>query len=393
MKADKDIIIYAGGFQLPNKNAAAQRVISNGKILRDLKYEVIYLGVNNKKNIEGISKIHDYNEFECWEEKYPQSKVEWVKYLASISNIKALVEQKDKNRIKAIVAYNYPAFSLISLKLYCKKNNIKLLSDCTEWYDAKIGNGIMSIIKWLDTELRMKYIHPKLDGIICISEYLRNEYKGKCNTVVIPPLVDLNDSKWAIGELELSDEIRIVYAGNPGINKRTYSKDRLDLIIKLLHKFKDKFNFKLQVLGLTEEDYLKAFQEHKTIIEELGKSIVFYGRTEHEKVIEIVKSASFVMFLRNDDRVSKAGFPTKFVEAMSAGTPVITNKSSDLEKYLINGENGFFIDINNEEKGFLQIEEILKMSKNEIIDMKKKCKDITVFDFRNYKEKLDSILQ
>ncbi|MCK9163882.1 MAG: hypothetical protein M0O93_06000 [Bacteroidales bacterium] len=37
-------ILYIGGFELPDKNAAAQRVISNGKILRDLGFNVVYIG-------------------------------------------------------------------------------------------------------------------------------------------------------------------------------------------------------------------------------------------------------------------------------------------------------------------------------------------------------------
>ena len=34
----KGTIIYYGGFSLPDKNAAANRVVSNGKIFKDLGY-------------------------------------------------------------------------------------------------------------------------------------------------------------------------------------------------------------------------------------------------------------------------------------------------------------------------------------------------------------------
>lgn len=42
----KGTIIYVGGFELPDKNAAAQRVLSIAKILRELGYDVIFLGVD-----------------------------------------------------------------------------------------------------------------------------------------------------------------------------------------------------------------------------------------------------------------------------------------------------------------------------------------------------------
>ena len=41
MKGKK--ILYIGGFELPDKNAAAQRVVGNSYILKNLGYEIIFL--------------------------------------------------------------------------------------------------------------------------------------------------------------------------------------------------------------------------------------------------------------------------------------------------------------------------------------------------------------
>ena len=38
----KGSIIYIGGFELPDKNAAAHRVLNNAKIIRELGYEVFF---------------------------------------------------------------------------------------------------------------------------------------------------------------------------------------------------------------------------------------------------------------------------------------------------------------------------------------------------------------
>ena len=69
------------------------------------------------------------------------------------------------------------------------------------------------------------------------------------------------------------------------------------------------------------------------------------------------------MFLRDDNRVTKAGFPTKFVESISAGVPVITNKTSDLEYHLKNGENGFLLGNNIENDLKIAIENDTKIEK------------------------------
>ena len=49
-------ILYVGGFQLPDKNAAAQRVVNIAKALRDLGHEVIFLH-NVKLKILFVRKI------------------------------------------------------------------------------------------------------------------------------------------------------------------------------------------------------------------------------------------------------------------------------------------------------------------------------------------------
>ena len=41
----KKAILYIGGFELPDKNAAAQRVVANGKLFTELGYSVYYIGV------------------------------------------------------------------------------------------------------------------------------------------------------------------------------------------------------------------------------------------------------------------------------------------------------------------------------------------------------------
>ena len=39
-------VLYIGGFELPDKNAAAHRVISNAFLLRELGYEVSFIGIS-----------------------------------------------------------------------------------------------------------------------------------------------------------------------------------------------------------------------------------------------------------------------------------------------------------------------------------------------------------
>jgi glycosyltransferase involved in cell wall biosynthesis len=79
-----------------------------------------------------------------------------------------------------------------------------------------------------------------------------------------------------------------------------------------------------------------------------------------------------------------AGFPTKFTESISCGTPVITNKTSDIEDYLIDGMNGFFLTMQLE-NDIKVMKRIVSLEKSEILTMKKYCNESKVFSYINFK--------
>ena len=43
-------VLYLGGFELPDKNAAAQRVLSNAKLLREMGHDVTFAGISKDIN-------------------------------------------------------------------------------------------------------------------------------------------------------------------------------------------------------------------------------------------------------------------------------------------------------------------------------------------------------
>ena len=217
----------------------------------------------------------------------------------------------------------------------------------------------------------MKVIHFKLDGMIVISKYLENFYKKKVKTIYIPPLVDKNEKKWQDINGNENEIISLTYAGSPGKNK-----DKINKIVKLLYE-SHLDNFKLNLIGFTKEEFIKEYPEERETIEKISDKIKFFGRISHIEVLKILKKSDFSIFFRDINRVTMAGFPTKFAESFSCGIPVITTKTSDLCDYLKEGINGFWL------------EEDIKESLNKILKTKnlkemKKNIDRETFDFRNY---------
>ena len=384
----KGTIIYIGGFELPDKNAAAHRVLSIGKICRELGYNVVFIGIDMELGYRNdvLNTKHIIQGFECWSRPYPKTNRQWINYLSNIRFLIAVANQyKDVN---AIIAYNYPAIALMRLKKYCTKNSIKIIADCTEWYSTIGKNIIFKVIKGIDSFLRMRVIQKKLDGLIVISSYLEGYYQRCKNVVRVPPLVDFSEEKWNVTQSELdSDKVNLVYAGSPG-----KTKDKLKLFIENLYELKEITNFTLNIIGLTKEQYCDEFKELRPILNQLGERIVFHGRLSHVDSLKYVMMSDFTVFFRDDTRTTKAGFPTKFVESISCGTPVITTRNSDLEQYIFEGENGFFVDIDDKKSVELIFRKVFKMKKEDIKIMKKNCYESNIFLFRNYNDQIKQLL-
>jgi hypothetical protein len=73
-------ILYIGGFELPDRNAAAQRVIANAKILSALGFKVVLIGLDKsiKTNKFVVDNYNTFEGFTYYNLKYPVSLYEWL---------------------------------------------------------------------------------------------------------------------------------------------------------------------------------------------------------------------------------------------------------------------------------------------------------------------------
>ena len=367
-------ILYIGGFILPNKNAAAQRVVANAKIFRDLGYKVSLVGMTHEGN---EMESFEYEDFKCVNLPYPKKIVEWWRML---SNIKQYLPYYTIET-SLVIAYNHPAVALKKLLNYNQKLGIKTISDCTEWYEPQ-GGMLFRIIKGLDVNYRMYKIHPLLDGIITISKYLDDFYRGRgVKTILLPPLVDKEEEKWNKTISHEGNIIRLLFAGSVGRG----NKDRVDFVIEALEEASKKINnhLALDIIGITEDQYRNVYGISST--RPIPDFVHFYGRQSHEKVINRLIQSDFQIFVREHNLANTAGFPTKFVETISAGTLVLTNASSNLSDYMREGINSYILDTSDKTALVDSLMIPLNLSKTEILK-KKETIDSGLFDYRSYIE-------
>lgn len=363
-------ILYLGGFELPDKNAAAQRVVSNAKLLREIGWEITFLGISKDRN----NAPRNVNGFSSFPIPYPKNVIQWLRQITTyVSSDKILDCQPDY-----VILYNFPAIASLKILRICHKHGIKVIHDLTEWEQSD-GYSPRDIIKRLDTALRMRYCMKKMDGVIAISRFLYNIYKDEVKTILMPPTVDLSNKKWNRDrDLFSNSPITLVYAGSPGSG----IKDRLDLVIDAV---KNRMNLRLRIIGLTENQYEESFNKLHTHY----NNIEFLGRLPHEDAIKEVCNADFQMLIRDRNRKNEAGFPTKLVESMACGTPVIATVFSNILDYLHDGENGFVI---NKSQSLCDIlDKIVVMDAADIIRMKRNCIDMKVLDYHYYKSEIEKL--
>lgn len=367
----RKLIIYTGLFSEPERNAAGKRVYGNALVLESLGYDVLMLGKTQDKQYSGQKNYSPNIVFESYPD-YGR-----IKYKGYFSYLKKIVDAR-KDELFCIIRYGSPGLSLYDyevLKL-ANHNGIKVVADVVDWLSPDSGNIFFNTVKYIDTYLEKAVFNCKSDGVIAISSYLSKYYKKKLeNVIIIPPLVPEYKANIVNNEV-----VHIIYAGLPfRMGKKVKDvhkiKDRLDIaVFAIAEIYKKGFhNFLFRIYGMTEEQYIVAFPNQVNLLHEVGTSIEFMGVRPMVEVQEELVKSDFSILLREKNRGTSAGFPTKVVESMSCGTPVITTKTSDLCKYIREGENGFFVELEDMNRLIEKLTYIISLDTSSVKRIKECC--------------------
>jgi glycosyltransferase involved in cell wall biosynthesis len=325
---DATTIAYVGQFDLPRGNAAAYRMLGLARALGtdpSFKVSIVNILAESTEPLGTWQGIPYHNTYSG-----PTTRAKVSAQISASEIIRTLDRFPD---LKWVIPYNFPALPLAALIKYCRKRRISCVPDVTEWYGTRYISRLKVIPKWVDTELRMKWLHPRADGLIVISSFLQ-QYYSDCLVHVVPPLVDINDAKWRHSETDASiDEgYHLVYAGSP-----SREKEDLDALIRLLASspaLRQKYH--LHLVGSTQSKFEQIYPS----LQDLPDNVTFHGRVPHETALSHVKQADLSVVMRPINRVTLAGFPTKFVESLACGTPVLATPHPDLDQHLREGRNG-----------------------------------------------------
>lgn len=233
-----------------------------------------------------------------------------------------------EREVKIVVLYDFPYAMQCQIYKVCHARGISVISDITEWYDAKSTPLLFKIPKKIDVYLRMNFVHRHCDGLITVSDYLYNHFLRKTGDkplIKIYPTADFfleEKASMHVTKKPHEDSVIFCYCGNPG-----KGKDSLNKLIKMFDRTKLQ-NVTFLIAGCMPAKYLNLHSSGKVKI---------CGNLNREQLAELYESVDYQFIIRESTRANNAGFPTKFVESLCFDVAPIFTPVSDLPSFSTSG--------------------------------------------------------
>lgn len=168
------------------------------------------------------------------------------------------------------------------------------------------------------------------DSYVLLTEYMRSYFDIDKPYVVIEGMVNKKDAGRddSAGNYRCNDNIKyIVYTGT--LTKKYGIMDLVKAFTYIKHK-----NYRLIICG--EGEAKKDIESY--LIKD--KRIIFKGAVKREEALEFQRKATLLVNPRSaDEEYTKYSFPSKILEYMLAGKPVLCNKlkgtPDDYDEYLL----------------------------------------------------------
>lgn len=337
MSAARPWIAYVGPVAIPEGGAAARRILGNARALVAAGYEVTIVSGQPPGPPGAVFDVApgircaSVNERDS--EHLPKA-LRHARYALMGARSRRWLNAQPVAPAAVILYSGYTPY-LLQLTGWARRRRVPLLFDAVEWYTARSLLGFLVSPRLWQFEFAMRVLIPRLNGVVAISRALERYYLRRNVAVVrVPPLFDPAEIAPRNRAPDPRGRLRLAYSGSPG------NKDLIDLVIEAVMRLDGGAGrIVLDIAGLSDDELRRRapLQQSGGAIPDCLRA---HGTVSHARSMQIVGDADFTVFLRHPNRVATHGFPTKFVESLALGTPVIANITSDLADHLRDGETG-----------------------------------------------------
>ena len=237
---------------------------------------------------------------------------------------KAMIEWLKKNRDEdcRVLTYGISPFLAKDIVSLCKKYGVSCCAIVPDLpRDMFINSSSRSVKSWL----RQQYLKPTLkiqgefDSYVYLTEAMSTVINPEKPYIVVEGILNQNEDEVRT-PVEKSSPRGIMYAGV--LNEKNG-------IINLIEAFEKSEieNTELWIFG--DGNIAEKVKEHQT----RNPAIKMFGRVSREEVIEYERKATLLVNPRGDeDEYTKYSFPSKTIEYMNSGTPLLTTRLPGIPK-------------------------------------------------------------
>lgn len=298
------------------------------------------------------------------------------KYQTSKKHIKKWANN-NTNKTKVIIGYAMTWNVVHSLK-FAKKMNKNIITclivpDLPQYMNLSSSRSVLyNIFKNVEINL-INHDCKYIDEYVLLTEPMKDMI-GCSNYTVIE---GISESK-AIDKSERFEKITFLYTGT--LQEKYGVKNLVDQFSLI-----DNDNIQLIICGYGELDgYIRDISKRDS-------KIKFYGSLAREEVLKLQNKADFLINPRpNNEEYTKFSFPSKILEYLSTGNPVLTFKldgmPDEYDKYIYYFDENDHLCIKN------KIEEVIKYSKNDLELFGKKAMQF-VKDEKNSRKQVYRLLK
>jgi len=353
-------IIIATSVSFPFGMASTNRIMSYSIGFKDIliNSKVLCLfpdndSLNENKEIPYKSSFNGIEYEYLWKTRlFVRNKfIRYIKYLLSFFYLGIYFYKEEKEqKIDSVIFYsNSNILYLFEIFILSKIFKFSIISERSEYPSEMEYNGVKKLYKFLF----LKFYFKLFDGMIVeteiLSKYFSKLMRSKCKRLLIPATSNPTDIIDRVYE-RIINEKYIFYSGTIAASK----KEGIEYLIDAMNELKNKNVYlKCFISGsIQDRDYYNKLLE---LVKKsnLQNEVVFLGYIDRTTLLRYMTNASILVQPKENIKITTGGLPSKVIEYLFTGVPVITTNISELEKYLTNNIDVLFV----RDKDYLDISE------------------------------------